>query len=78
MKAYIYEDDINGSFYQCMMDSGYLMELSPLTSGSYFIAIPVAEIVSTDTVSPIKIKFEYAPFIKGGKEAYQTTYIKVQ
>lgn len=78
-KAYIFEDDINGVFRQCCLDSGgYVMNLSPLTSGSFFIAIPVAEIVSTDTESPIQIKVDYGTNIKGGASISETVYIKVQ
>lgn len=78
-KAYIFEDDINGVFRQCCLDTGgYVMELSPLTSGSFFIAIPVAEMVSTDTKSPIQIKVDYGANIKGGAPISETVYIKVQ
>lgn len=78
-KAYIFEDDINGVFRQCCLDTGgYVMNLSPLTSGSFFIAIPVAEIVSTDTEAPIKIKVDYGTNIKGGASIVETVYIKVQ
>ena len=78
-KAYIFEDDINGVFRQCCLDTGgYVMTLSPLTSGSFFIAIPVSEMVSTDTESPIQIKVDYGTNIKGGASIYETVYIKVQ
>ena len=78
-KAYIFEDDINGVFRQCCLDTGgYVMELSPLTNGSFFIAIPVAEMVSTDTESPIQIKVDYGKNIKGGASISETVYIKVQ
>ena len=78
-KAYIFEDNINGVFRQCCLDTGgYVMELSPLTSGSFFIAIPVAEMVSTDTESPIQIKVDYGTNIKGGASVSETVYINVQ
>lgn len=78
-KAYIFEDDINGVFRQCCLDTGgYVMKLSPLTSGSFFIAIPVAEMVSTDTESPIQIKVDYGTNIKGGASVSETVYINVQ
>ena len=77
-EAYIFEDDINGVFRQCILDSGYKMTLSPLTNGSYFIAIPVAEMVSTDSSSSIQIKIEYGPNIKGGASVAETIWINVQ
>lgn len=78
-KAYLFEDDINGVFRKCCLDSGgYVMELSPLTSGSYFIAIPVAEIVSTDTDSPLYIQVDFGENIKGGASVEETALYQVQ
>lgn len=77
-KAYIFEDDLNGVYRRCRFDSGYLMELSPLTSASFFIAIPVAEIVSTDIVSTLNIKVDFGPNIKGNASIIETIYINVQ
>ena len=54
------------------------MALSPLTSGSFFVAIPVAEVVSTDAESPISVRFDYGENIKGGASISETVYIKVQ
>lgn len=77
--AYIFEDDINGAFRKCWLDAGgYVMEMSPLSSGSFFVAIPVAEMVSTDTESSIQIRFDYGKNIKGGGELSETIFIDVQ
>ena len=77
-KAYIFEDDINGVFRSCRLDTGgYLMELSPLTSDSFVIAIPVAEIVNTDTNSSLEIKVDYGKNIKGGASIVETAYFNV-
>lgn len=78
-KGYLFEDDINGVFRRTCLDSGgYVMALSPLTSGSFFVAIPVAEVVSTDAESPISVRFDYGENIKGGASISETVYIKVQ
>ena len=77
-KAYLFEDDINGVFRSCWYDGGYVMDLSPLTGDSYFIAIPVAEIVSKDAESPIQIRVDYGKNIMGGESISETVYIQVR
>lgn len=78
-KAYLFEDDINGVFRRCSLDiGGYVMEQSPLTSGSFFIAIPVAEIVSTDTESAINVRFDYGDNIKGGASISESVSFRIR
>lgn len=78
-KAYLFEDDINGVFRRCSLDiGGYVMELSPLTSGSFFVAVPVAEIVSADTESAITVRFDYGDNIKGGAPVSESISFKIQ
>lgn len=78
-KAYIFEDDTNGVFRRCSLDTGgYAMELSPLTSDSYFVAIPVAKVVSTDTESTIIVRFDYGENIKGGVPVSESVCFKIR
>lgn len=73
--AYCFVDEANGAYYRYMLNTGYVMELSPLQSGKYFAAIPVAEIVSTDTTSPLAVLFEIG---EKGDTDYTAIRFKVQ
>ncbi len=55
---YCYYREINGTGHYTRSDSsgkGDSMELSPLTEGEYAVYIPVAEVLATDTETPMTI-----------------------